>query len=484
MAFVGMSAAQSGPLGIIPVPSDTTGLLSDTTGIAIDTSGISADTLHISSDTIHVSLKEALDMALSRSLEMRESQLARDRALADQYEADMARWVPIFEIDGYTSILKDARGTEDQTIETSWRHIGPFLQLKGQIGQPITTFGRITSLRQAARYGVRAQEASIDVRRAEVAMNVYRYYYGILVARELLAILRDGSDKINTARARAREMLEEGSEKVTTTDLAKIDVYSFELERKRIEAEKTIRLAIGALRRELGVPYDTPMDVESAHLEPLREQLGPLDSLRQLAFAQRPEIRQVNAGVEARRLQLEAARAERWPTLFLGADFNFRYAPGRHFGKENPFISDAYNGRSVRAALGMKYQLGLSDREARIRRTRVDYLDMLRQQEWARASIALEVQKAYEEAVEAQENAALGRRSLRAGSAWLVQTVEQYDLGVASVRDLLEAYAAYGKSQSDYYQTLYDQYLAVAELWRTVGRPIWQIEELAKPPRE
>ena len=102
---------------------------------------------------------------------------------------------------------------------------------------------------------------------------------------------------------------------------------------------------------------------------------------------------------------------------------------------------------------------------------------MLRKRAWARQSIVLEVHRAYEEASEAEQSAKLGRRSLRAGRAWLLQTIERYDLGVASTRDLLEAYGAYSKSQADYYKTLYDHYLALAELYRTIGRPIWEISE-------
>ena len=66
----------------------------------------------------------------------------------------------------------------------------------------------------------------------------------------------------------------------------------------------------------------------------------------------------------------------------------------------------------------------------------------------------------------------------------MIQTWELYEVGVASTRDLLEAYGTYAKSQSDYYQSLYDQYLALAELYRAVGRPIWRVGQSLDPPQE
>lgn len=425
------------------------------------------------SDTVRLNLKQCLDMAMSRNLDIVESQLERDQAVIDRFEADMARWLPVFEVRSFASAVKDARGRVTDTVNTtSWDKFGPYFEISVQAAQPITTFGRVTALRRAARSGIEAREAGINVRRAEVAGEVYRYYYGVLLARELLDILSDASDKIGLVRDKVRTLLGEGSSKVTTVDLMKIDVYSFELERKRIEAGKSIRLALAALRRALGIPHDTPLDIVNTPLRPVPERVPSLDSLEGLAFSRRPELAQVRAGVEGRRQQLIAAEAERWPTPFIGAEFSYRVAPGRELLTENPFVGDGYNGLGLRAAFGLQYTLDLSGREARIRRARLAYREMLRKQEWARASIALEVEKAYLENEEAAQNSTLGLKSRRAGRALLVQTAERYDIGVASTRDLLEAYAAYLKSQSDYYQTLYDHYLAVAALYRTIGRPI------------
>lgn len=436
---------------------------------------------YASTDTVRLNLRECLDRAMSSNLDVRESELQLALAEVDQFQANMARWLPIFEMRAFTSVVKDAKGEVFPDgrmpigVETTWREIGPYFQLTGEAVQPITTFGRISSLRTASRYGVRAQTAGIAVQRAKVAGEVYELYYGVLLARELLDILNDVSGKLDGARNRVRSMIEEGSIHVTTLDLARIDIYGYELERMCLEAQKSIRLALGALRRAVAVPYTVPFDIEKGRLRPIPENIPLLDSLQTLALGRRPEIEQVEAGVHARYFQLRAEKARRYPEIFIGMDWNVEFAPGRELRNTNPWFSDGYNTRTARAALGARWQLGLMDRETDIRRARVNYEEMLRKRTWAKQSIALEVQKAYEEAVEAEQKSVLGRRSLRAGRALLLQTVERYDIGVASTRDLIEAYGAYAKSQADYYQTLYDHYLALAELYRTIGRPIWEI---------
>ena len=436
---------------------------------------------YASSDTVRLNLRECLDRAMTLNLDVRESELRLALAEVDQFQANMARWLPIFEVRAFTSVVKDAEGTISPDgrmpvgVETTWREFGPYFQLKGEAAQPITTFGRISSLRTASRYGVRANAAGVAVERAKVAGEVYELYYGVLLARELLGILNDVSSKLDGARGRVRAMIDEGSIHVTTLDLARIDIYGYELERMRLEAEKSIRLALAALRRAVAVPYTVPFDIERGRLRPIPENIPTLDSLQMLALGRRPEIEQVEAGVHARYFQFRAEKARRYPEIFIGMDWNVEFAPGRELHNTNPWISDGYNTRTVRAALGARWQLGLMDRETDIRRARVNYEEMLRKRTWAKQSIALEVQKAYEEAIEADQKSALGRRSLRAGRALLLQTIERYDIGVASTRDLIEAYGAYAKSQADYYQTLYDHYLALAELYRTIGRPIWEI---------
>ncbi len=418
---------------------------------------------------------------MAANLDIAESELERDAALIDRFEADMARWLPVFSISGATSVVQDTEGSIFQDsppwwTPTSWSNIGPYFQIRGEAAQPLTTFGRVSARRSAAPPRGGARAAGVDVRRATVAGEVYRLYYGVLLARELLDLLDEATDKIATARRKVATMLREGSDKVTTIDKTKIDVYAFELESRRLRANKSVRLALGALKRVLNIPFDTPFDIGMGRLRPLPDKLPTLDSLQRCAAECRPEMQQVDAGLRAREQQLRAAEAERWPVPFIGVDFNIEYAPGRELHSDNPFISDGYNGKSVRAGLGFRYNVEVGRREARIRRARVAAREMARKRDWARASIALEVMKAYEDAHEAQQNSRLGRRSFGAGNAWMVQTFERYDLGIASTRDLLEAYAAYAKSRSDYYQTLYDHYIAVAELYRTIGRPIWEFD--------
>ena len=419
---------------------------------------------------------------MSANLDLREAQLELDLAFVDRFEADMVRWVPHFQVRGETSITKDAVGGIEE-FGTSWSNFGPYWSLDIEVAQPITTFGQISNLRAAARHGVAARQAGLTARRAEVASEVYRLYYGVLLARELQTILDDITNKLDLARRKVQQMLAEGSDDVTTADRAKLDVYAFELERKRFQAESGVELALAALRRATGIPYDAPFDIQAGRLRPIPESLAPLDTLQALALRQRPEIRQVEEAVEARRLQVAAAEAERFPRLFVGGRLNYHQAPGRDLTYDNPWISDGYNRFSGGIGLGLDYSVDISGREARIRRARVAYREMLRKRAWARSSIALDVQRAYLEASGSLNNGRLGLRSRQAGRAWLVQTVELYDLGVANTRDLLEAYGAYSKSLSDYYQTLYDQYLSFAELYRAIGRPIWEAGPMLDPPQ-
>ena len=434
-------------------------------------------------DTVRLSLRQCMERAMSANLDLREAQLELDGALVDRFEADMLRWIPHFTVSGEASVTKDAVGGLEE-FDTSWDNFGPYWELDIEIAQPLTTFGQISNLRQASRHGVAARQAGLTVRRAEVASEVYRLYYGVLLARELQRILDDVTSKLDRARRKVRQMLQEGSDEVTTADRAKLDVYAFELERRKFEAEKTVALALGALKRATGILYDTPFDIEAGRLRPIPEQLPPLDTLQAQALQQRPEIRQVEEAVEARRLQVAAAEAERFPRIFLGGRFNYHQAPGRELQYENPWVSDSYNRFSGGIGLGLDYSVDISRREAKIRRARVTYREMLRKRAWARSSIALDVQRAYLEAAESLNNGRIGRRSRRAGAALVLQTFELYDMGLASTRDLLEAYGTYSKSQSDYYQTLYDQYLSFAELYRAIGRPIWEAGQMLDPPQD
>jgi outer membrane protein len=79
--------------------------------------------------------------------------------------------------------------------------------------------------------------------------------------------------------------------------------------------------ALLALRRELSLPFDAPLDVDPALDAPGAPETPPdAEALVREALERRPDVRSALAGYEGARTQARAARAERLPTVALVAD--------------------------------------------------------------------------------------------------------------------------------------------------------------------
>ena len=431
-----------------------------------------------SADTLRLGLSDCMDRAMSDNLEIVEQELIKDDYAAQRSHADASRYLTRLFFRSQFGVVPDAEGNIiTDRINTSISELSPFFRMDIEAGQPLYTWGRLTSLRNAAQSGVESQGFGIQATRNQVAGEVVELYYGVLLAREVLRVAEDAAEKLDAANRRVRELIDEGSTTVRRRDRYKLDVYAFQVEEQRAKAEKGRELASAALRRVLAIDPGKSYEVANNRLRPVRAAVEPLQNYIELARRNRPELSQVRLGVEARRWQWEASKAERWPILALGGRFNWHEAPGRDLSPSNPGLGDSWNSFSGGAAFVIQGELNLGISNAKARRAHIAYRQMQRRQRWAHQSIDLDVTKALRDVVEADSNFRAARRARRAAKAWLRDSHEQYDIGLLDTKEVLEAYTAFATTEGSYFEAVYNQRVAFAKLDEAVGNPVWTLTD-------
>jgi len=183
--------------------------------------------------------------------------------------------------------------------------------------QDMTTLGFMASqeLPYPGKRGLRGEIASREAGQVQqqaervgrgIAATVKRAYYGLLLSRNLLDLIRDQEDvwKQIEGVARARYTVGQGAQQ----DVLRVQVEVTRIEQLRAEQEAEAEIRLAELNRLLARDAAAPLET-SARLA-LRPVQGTLDQLFEWATAVSPELKSVDLGIQRASLAVNLAKKE------------------------------------------------------------------------------------------------------------------------------------------------------------------------------
>ena len=144
------------------------------------------------------------------------------------------------------------------------------LNVSGAI--PLWTFGKITNLWDAAEQQVRVGEFEIKKEQNDVKVSVRRAYYGVQLARDALALVREASSRVDAYLGRLEKKVKDGDG--DDIELLKLKMYRADLDVRESEAMRQEAIALAGLRFLTGGGPDA--DVKDAPLHQNSHRLGPI----------------------------------------------------------------------------------------------------------------------------------------------------------------------------------------------------------------
>jgi outer membrane protein TolC len=328
---------------------------------------------------------------------------------------------------------------------------------------PLWTFGKIESLWEAADQQVRVKEAALEVERDGVRFDVRRAYYGLLLAREGLALLREAEIRIAEALARLDRQVD--ADEADPIDLFKMQTFAAELGARRSEAERFERVARAGLRFFTGVDN---LDIPDEPLEPAPHRLGALGRYLDAARVHRPEVMMARAGVAARRAQVGLARAKLYPDLGLGLSAGLSTAP-EVANQINPFVADGGNYFHYGAALVAQWSLDFVPGMARVAFAEAQLDETLALDRKALGGVAAEVEQAWAEAIDWQKRRDAYLKAAGWAKRWLVTVRQAIDVGTMEDKDLIDPSKSYAEQRYNVLNATMEYNVALAKLAKATG---------------
>ncbi|HSR10566.1 MAG TPA: TolC family protein [Thermodesulfobacteriota bacterium] len=263
-----------------------------------------------------------------------------------------------------------------------------------------------------------------------------------------------------------------GSPNASQSDLYRVDAYRASALRLKAEAEKGARVSYFALKSFLGLNPETDFEPADKTLPTRLQDAAPVATYLEQASAQRPEFKQLAEAIAAQDSQIKAAIADRYPSFFASLIGSVAGAPGRE-GFHNRYIPDPYNHVYGGVIAGVKWNFDFGIARAKVEKTRAEYEKLLNSKALAKMSIPIQVVKSYQEHMEWKTAMESFRSAASAARKWILTAMSDYDMGVGTAYDLLNAIDRYGQNQGRYLEALLRYNLSYAELEYAAGVKTW-----------
>ena len=429
-----------------------------------------------------LSLNESLALAVQNSPQIKEEQFGVLKRQSQRAQANAARFAQL-EVTAVVGPSPRARGNQINSPDskTDPAITGVFGLGTISLVQPLYTFGKIDSLREAAAHGIAVSQAQVHERATKVAMLVYEAYYGHLLAVSLENLGLEVGDQLSSSLDKIRRQLEAGAPGVDNIDALKLQTYQGELEKQLNDIREGKELALVGLRTLLFLDPAEPIELADKVLEPQVREIGSLEQFLADAHQMRPEFTQAREGVKAFEKLVDATRADYYPVIFFGVFGSVGEATNRDRIR-NPFIYDRLKDTAVAPVLGVQWKFNLGITAGKVEEAEAELGKIQQKQALAEQGIPFQVQQAYLEVQQHQANIEATRKGFRSGRQWLVAAVSSFDLGVGAGKDVADAAAAYAKLRAGYFQAVYNYNLGLAKLDHVAGRDVAVVQPLLPPP--
>lgn len=410
-------------------------------------------------------LRRCLELADRNHPNLLEARAKLDQVraqLSEAYFAPFSQW----KMTGGMAIAPTVRGSAifspntdvalTNNLGVAWR-----ANLGGAV--PLWTFGKLTNLWKAAEANVEINEAGVDVARDAVRLEVRRAYLGLQLARDGDRLLREAETRIQSAltRLQAQVARDEGD----PIDLLKLQTYRTELENRKAEAEKFLRVTQAGLRYFTGVE-DLKFRDEPLQISP--HALKRLGAYVARARLHRPEVRQASAGLEARRAQVALRRSQLYPDLAFGLNVGFSTAP-EVADQINPFVLDPGNYFRFGFGLVFQWNLDLLPGLSRVAFAEAQLAEMQALERKAAGGVSSEVEVAYADVVHWQKRLRAYEKAVGYASKWLFTVQQAIDIGTMEEKELIEPARAWAENRYNVLNATMNLNLALAVLAQKTG---------------
>jgi outer membrane protein TolC len=303
---------------------------------------------------------------------------------------------------------------------------------------------------------------SVTQSKQQVAENVTKAYYGILVNEKRMGLLSLNLARLDTLLKETRELNKQGF--VEKIDVQRLDVQANNLRTELDNVNRLQELSYSLLKFQMGYPIEEPIKVTES-LEKIELATFNTNTAGEFSYANRIEYSILQTQENLAELDLKSIKAGYLPRLVLNANYGYN-AGANAFGDlvSKPWFDNA----AVTVALQIPIFDGFSKKYKAVQsannlqKVRQSYGLLKSSIDLQRSQASITMKNALESMKEQKANLDLANEISRV-------TRVKYQQGVGSNLEVLNAESSIKESQANYFTALYNALIAKVEVEKANG---------------
>jgi outer membrane protein TolC len=306
-----------------------------------------------------------------------------------------------------------------------------------------------------------AQQEKVNLIKNRLAYRTVQAFYSILFLRESLKVKEEQKKDLLQHLATSRKLVETGSAISLDTLTTRVRVTA--IENQNIGIKNLLNQNEIVLKSLLNLRNDTTIYVSGSFLKIVP--VSSLDSLIQVAYANREEIKLTKIGQQAANIKRDIAKLTNIPTLSaIGS-----------YGLKNGY-PDALNKLRSNWMLGVAADFPIFDghlRKAKVETATWNIHAVQNHLDAVKKTVSREVQQAESNLLTSQKQLKMAEEEIVAAQAAVQQARVQYKSGYVTNLSLLDAETSLTRARLSYIAGLYKITLNKYRLMETMGLRIW-----------
>ena len=326
--------------------------------------------------------------------------------------------------------------------------------------QPIFTGLALITNYELAQLGVDLSKIKYEQEQLQLALRVKETYYTLLGTEQLKRVAEQTVAQITDNVRIAQNFFQVGL--IPLNDLLKSEVELAEARQRLVRTENLVLVAQSQLSTLMHLPLEQRITIEDLqNYEPFEKKLS---ACRQEALESRPEVREVKTQLEIAQKNIQLARSEYYPQVFLQSRYK------KEGDTPNVSGSDFTYADNFEISAGVRWNFWEWGR------THYLVQEKIKEREQVKAaftqvldSVQLEVQESYITLKELEKNIEVARKAIEQAEENFRISEVRFREQVATTLELFDAQTLLTQAKVNYYRALYGYQIALAKLQKAMG---------------
>jgi outer membrane protein len=418
--------------------------------------------LSMSQEKRMLTVKEAIDLSIKNSKQLKASKARIDAAVAKVKEAEDNR-LPNFNVSGSYLRLSNANidlKTQSNNSSGGSGNTNPKISqaLYGiaNLSYPIYAGGRIKYGIESAKYLEEAAKLDADNDKESVILNTMNAYANLYKAGVTIDVVKE-----SLASSRQRDTtffrLEQNG-LLARNDLLKTALQTSNIELSLLDAENNWRLANINMNLMLGSPENTELIIDTTTFQQ-DNSIKNIDEYEQLAIQNRKDVQALSFRKKAAGTAIKSAKTEGYPTVALTGGYIAAYVPN--------FITIT---NAINAGIGVQYNLAsLWKTNTKLQQAKAREQELQANEEQLNDVIRLQVNQDYQNYLLSQKKIEVYQKALQQAAENFRITKNKYNNSLVTVTELLDADVALVQAKLNLSVSKADAIQAYNKLLYTTG---------------